>query len=269
VNVPATIESAIPKLQRLTMGNVPIDVVTFAGALEHIEALVRAKRGGTVFTPNIDHVVLAESDARLRAAYADVSLSLVDGTPLLWASRLLGTTLPEKISGSDLVLPLLRLAADKGFRVYFLGGAEGVAAKAAGILQRDMPGIQIAGWSSPRVALNGDANSYRAVIDDVRAHTPDLLLVALGCPKQEHFMLAARPELGAVVSVGVGASLDFVAGTVKRAPRWMSRTGLEWAFRLGQEPKRLWRRYLIQDPKFLGILARDLKARGFRPRPPK
>ncbi len=246
------------RLPRLQMGHVPIDVVTFDGALARIAELVREKRGGTVFTPNIDHVVLCEEDARLRQAYADVSLSLVDGTPLLWASRLYGTPLPDKISGSDLVLPLLKMAADNGFRVYFLGGVEGVAAKAAEILRRDMPGIQIVGWSSPRIALNGDAASYRAVIDEVRAHTPDLLLVALGCPKQEHFIQAAGPELGAVVSVGVGASLDFVAGTVKRAPRWMSRVGLEWAYRLGQEPKRLWRRYLVQDPKFLRILARDL-----------
>lgn len=248
--------------ERIQVGHVPIDVVTFEQALARIDALVRAKKGGTVFTPNIDHVVLCEGDARLRAAYADVSLSVVDGTPLLWASRLYGTTLPEKISGSDLVFPLLKLAADKGFRVYFLGGADGVAAKAAEILRRDMPAIQIVGWSSPRIALNGDAESYREVIDEIREHSPDIVLVALGCPKQEHFMLAAGQKLGPVVCVGVGASLDFVAGTVKRSPRWMSRVGLEWAYRLGQEPKRLWRRYLVQDPKFLAILARDMKARA-------
>ncbi len=246
---------------RARIGHVPMDAVTFDGALARIAELVAAGRGGSVFTPNIDHVVLAEEDPRLRAAYGDVSLSLVDGTPLVWAARALGAGIPEKVSGSDLVLPLMRLAAEKKWRVYFLGGADGVAAKAAEILRRDMPGIDIVGWSSPRIALGGDAASYRPIVDSILAARPDLVLVALGCPKQELFIHATTPALGAVVSVGVGASLDFVAGTVKRAPRWMSRVGLEWAFRLGQEPRRLWRRYLVQDPKFLAVLAREVTSR--------
>ena len=245
-------------VERIRFGPIGIDVVDFEGAIDAVADLVRAKKGGTVFTPNVDHVVLVGEDARLREAYDDVSLSLVDGTALLWSTRLVGKALPEKISGSDLCVPLLQRAAREGWRVYFLGGAPKSAERAAERVQREIPGLEIVGVSAPFIDVDG-ASGHDEIVRDVRAASPDLLFVALGCPKQEIFMHRVRDAIAPTVSVGVGASLDFLAGAVKRAPKWISRAGLEWLYRLTQDPKRLWRRYLVRDPKFLFVLARELR----------
>jgi N-acetylglucosaminyldiphosphoundecaprenol N-acetyl-beta-D-mannosaminyltransferase len=240
---------------------VPIDVVTFAEALDAIEEMIVSKRGGSVFTPNIDHVVIAEEDPRFRRAYEDVSLSVVDGTPLLWASHLLGTPLPEKISGSDLMLPAIERAAARGFRVYLLGGADGVAKVAADKLHERFPTLEIAGYDSPRINVDESPDVRQKLVDQIKATKPDMIFVCLGAPKQELWIDSAREALKPAVLLGVGAGIDFVAGTAKRAPEWISKAGLEWLYRLSREPKRLWRRYLIRDPKFLVILARALLQR--------
>jgi N-acetylglucosaminyldiphosphoundecaprenol N-acetyl-beta-D-mannosaminyltransferase len=240
---------------------VPIDGVDFKQALDAIEALVRSKSGGMVFTPNVDHVVLAEKDARFRAAYRAVNLSLVDGTLLLWASRLLGWSLPEKVSGSDLLLPLMQRAAQCGFRVYLLGGAPGVAEAARERLQQQFPELLVVGCDESRVDVDA---LDPAILERIARAAPDLVLVALGAPKQEVFIFEQRERLGSAVCIGVGGSLDFVAGTRKRAPRWISRIGLEWLYRLLQEPRRLFRRYLLRDPLFAWILTRQLLGTGAR-----
>lgn len=251
---------AAPLPARLLIGGVPLDAVTFGGALDAIEALVAGGRGGSVFTPNVDHVVMAERDPEFRAAYAACSLSLVDGMPVLWASRALGRPLPEKVSGSDLVLPLCERAAARGWRVYLLGGAPGAAREAAVRLERRFR-LEVVGIDDGRVDLSPTgAEAARRLAELVRASGAQLLLVALGAPKQELFIHRHRGELGAVVAVGVGASLDFVAGLVRRAPTWISRIGLEWLYRLAQEPRRLARRYLVEDPRFLVILWRTWRA---------
>jgi N-acetylglucosaminyldiphosphoundecaprenol N-acetyl-beta-D-mannosaminyltransferase len=251
-------------LPRIRIGTLPIDVVDFQGAIDAIDRLISAKNGGTVFTPNVDHVVMAEHDERFRAAYAAAALSLVDGTPVLWAARLLRTPLPAKISGSDLVMPLLRRAAERGHRVYFLGGAEGVAELAKSKLESAFPGIQIVGTDASRIDINalGEADE---VAERIRRAAPDLVLVALGAPKQEIWSHTRAERLKPAVLIGVGASLDFVAGIQKRAPSWMSKVGLEWLYRLAQEPRRLAARYLLRDPEFGLILLRQLAQRAKRP----
>lgn len=244
-------------LPRIRVGKLPLDVVDFEGALDAIDRLIREKNGGTVFTPNVDHVVMAEHDERFRTAYAAAALSLVDGTPVLWASRLLRTPLPAKISGSDLVLPLMRRAAERGYRVYFLGGAEGVAELAKSKLEAALPGIQIVGTDASRINVDEPAEADEVAERIVRAQ-PDLVLVALGAPKQELWSYTRSERLKPAVLIGVGASLDFVAGVQKRSPRWMSKVGLEWLYRLAQEPRRLAARYLLRDPEFCLILLRQL-----------
>jgi N-acetylglucosaminyldiphosphoundecaprenol N-acetyl-beta-D-mannosaminyltransferase len=239
---------------------VPIDAVDLNGALDVIERLVRAGKGGTVFTPNVDHVVVAENNPRFRAAYRASDLSLVDGTPVLWASSVLGTRLPMKISGSDLVMPLLARAAERGFGVYFLGGDPGVAERARSVLERELPALKIVGIDSPRIDVDKIAPD---VIARIQAARPEIVLVALGAPKQEIFSHEQREALRPSVLVGVGASLDFIAGTRHRAPVWLSQVGLEWLYRLAQEPRRLAGRYLLRDPKFFWIVGRQL-ARGVK-----
>lgn len=246
------------RARRIRIGSVPVDSVDFEGALDAIDTLIAGRQGGTVFTPNVDHVVQAERDLRFRAAYAEVSLSLADGMPLLWAARLLKAPLPQKVSGSDLILPLMRRAAERGYRVYFLGGAPGSAELARDKLQQDLPDLRVVGIDESRVDVNAQPELQQPILDRIAAADPDLLLVALGAPKQELWSHEQRSALGRVVSIGVGASLDFIAGAQRRAPRWMSEAGLEWAFRLAQDPKRMASRYLLRDPQFFQIVARQL-----------
>jgi N-acetylglucosaminyldiphosphoundecaprenol N-acetyl-beta-D-mannosaminyltransferase len=230
-----------------------MDAVTFDGALDAAEALVAAGAGGAVYTPNVDHVVTAEDDLAFRQAYADCSLSLADGQPLVWSARLLGTPVPAKVSGSDLVWPLMERAARGSWRVYLLGGDPGVAEAAAARFVREL-GATIVGTDAARIRLDAPAEEADAIVARIRAARPALVLVALGAPKQERWIHQVRARLQPAVLVGVGASLDFVAGTVRRAPRWMSRLSLEWLYRLVKEPRRLAHRYLVKDPRFLAIL---------------
>lgn len=246
--------------ERIRIGRLDVDVVTFDGAIDAIAAMVASKRGGTVFTPNVDHVVMAEHDAAFRDAYARVSLSLADGKPVVWASQLLGTPLPAKISGSDLVEPLVARADREGWRVYLLGGGPGVAERAAENLRARHQNLVVVGTSSPRVDMSAPASTRAELVAAIAATRPDVVFVALGAPKQELFIAEVAEALGPAVLLGVGAAVDFLAGTVARAPAWISASGLEWLYRLGREPRRLWRRYLVRDPEFLLVLARDLYA---------
>lgn len=257
-------ETTVPA--RFWIGSVPIDVVTRDAAVARVAALVDGGRGGAVFTPNVDHLVLAEEDAAFREAYASADLSLVDGMPVLWMSRLLGMRRVTKVSGSDLIRPLARLAAQRGFRVYLLGAGAGVAPRAGQLLAGEFPGFSVVATSSPRIDMDAPSGEREAILRELRAARPDLVLVALGAPKAERFVHECRRGVPAAVFVCVGAGLDFLAGVVRRAPRWMSACGVEWLFRLLQEPRRLWRRYLVRGPRVVPIFLRALHDRGRRAR---
>jgi N-acetylglucosaminyldiphosphoundecaprenol N-acetyl-beta-D-mannosaminyltransferase len=245
-----------PRPARVRFGQLWVDAFTFDGALAALARLVERGRGGAVFTPNVDHVVVAGEDARFRDAYARADLSLCDGQPLRWTAPLLGHVLPERISGADFFLPAMRLAAARGWKVYLLGGAPGVVAAAAVKLAREL-GLQVVGAEEPRIGLE-PLSDEGDVVAAVAAARPELLLVCLGAPKGERFIDRNRATLGSAVCLSIGASLDFYVGHVRRAPRWMRAAGLEWLFRLLQEPRRLAVRYLIRDPKFLVIVLASL-----------
>ena len=251
---------------RLRIGQIFIDRMGFDEALAAVTDLVNRRRGGCVFTPNVDHIVMAEDSDDFRRAYAGADLSLADGMPVVWASRLLGAPLPAKISGSDLVVPLMSLADSLRWRVYLLGGAEGVAKRASDALGRTHPGLAVVGAASPVVDLSRPRAERERIVDEVRQAKPDLVLVCLGAPKQELWIAENLDALRPAVLLGVGASIDFLAGTARRAPSWVSEHGLEWLYRLVREPRRLWRRYLVRDPRFAGIVLRELYAHrhGYR-----
>ena len=231
----------------IAMLGVPFDNVTTEQTVQLIEEMVASKRPHYLATANVDFVVQATHDVELHRILTDADLVLCDGMPLVWASRLLGNALPERVAGSDLVPLLLQVAEQKGYRVFFLGGQEDVAAKAVENIKAKHPALKIAGLLSPPFTplLEMDHDALCKTIRDART---DLLFVSFGCPKQEKWIAMNYRRLGVPVCMGVGATIDFLAGNMKRAPRWMQRCGLEWIFRLLQEPRRLFKRY------FTGLL---------------
>jgi N-acetylglucosaminyldiphosphoundecaprenol N-acetyl-beta-D-mannosaminyltransferase len=221
---------------------VPFDNVTTAQAIEAIERMVASGQPHYLVTANVDFIVQAQSDVELRRILFDAHLVLCDGTPLVWASKILGNPLLERVAGADLVPQLLKVAAEKGYRVFFLGATPESVAQAVQNLERRHPDLIIAGYYSPpfNKLLEMDHEEIQRRITEAK---PDLLFVSLGCPKQEKWIAMYYRSLGVPVSAGVGATIDFLAGTVRRAPVWMQRIGAEWIYRLAQEPRRLFRRY--------------------------
>lgn len=225
---------------------------------ERIERVVRADAHMYIVTANVDHIVRCQTDPLFRDAYNNAGTVVCDGKPLIWMSRLFGMPLKEKLSGSDLVGDLSEFAAKSGLSVYFFGAADGVAAKTAENLQQRIPDLKIAGVCSPPMEFYRDDAQTAAAVESISQARPDICFVALGSPQQEIWMYKCHRECGAAVMIGVGASFDFLAGRIKRAPRWMQSAGLEWVWRLCLEPRRLWRRYLIDDMRIIGLFWREL-----------
>lgn len=221
---------------------VPFDNVTTAETIETVGRMVASRKPHYLVTANVDFLVQAQEDVELRRILFDAHLVLCDGTPLFWASRLLGNPLPERVAGADLVPLLLRVAAERGYRVFFLGATPESATQAVQNLKKRHPNLIIADHYSPpfNKLLEMD---HEEIKRRIFAAKPDLLFVSLGCPKQEKWIAMHYRSLGVPVCAGVGATIDFLAGTVKRAPVWIQRIGGEWVYRLAQEPRRLFKRY--------------------------
>lgn len=254
---------------RVCLGNIQFDNVNMAEAIERIHELIDSKTPAIVVTPNVDHVVRAQKDR----AYADLvrsaDLVLADGQPIIWVSRLLGTRLKERVAGSDLFPRLCGFAAQRGYRVFFFGGDPGAAEAARDVLQQRFPTLRVVGTYCPPYGFENDIVENRKAIETIGAARPDILFVGLGSPKQERWIRAHMHEYGPTVNIGVGISFSFVAGHVRRAPRWMQRAGLEWFHRLCMEPRRLWKRYLLAGWSFLPVAARTMYAArcGRKPAP--
>ncbi len=253
---------------RLSIGSLQVDRVTMQQALQRISTLVQSSWGGYVVTPNVDHVVLAHRDPQLRSAYARASLSLVDGMPLVWMSRVLGHPLPERVAGSDLFDPLMALAAHEGWPVFFVGSTEDNSRSAAKRLCLRHPGLRIVGRDTAHWSAADAADPETSpVVQAIREADARLVIVALGCPKQELWMAHHAESIRPAVALGLGGVLDFTSGSVERAPRWMRRNGLEWLYRLAQEPGRLAHRYLVQDIQVVPIFLRQLLTSAQRTEP--
>jgi N-acetylglucosaminyldiphosphoundecaprenol N-acetyl-beta-D-mannosaminyltransferase len=235
-----------------------VDGVTRAWALERIGGWIEQRRATPerparqVITLNPEMVMAARADATLRQAIERAALVVPDGIGVVWAARWLGWRVPERVTGIDLLVALAELAAARGWRIFLLGGAPGVAEAAARQLRAACPALLVAGTYAGTPALADDA----PLAARVRASGADLVAVAYGVPAQERWIARNRTQLGAGVAIGVGGAFDLLAGRVPRAPRWLRRAGLEWAYRLWREPWR-WRRMLAL-PRFAGavLLAR-------------
>jgi exopolysaccharide biosynthesis WecB/TagA/CpsF family protein len=226
----------------IVMMGVPIDQLNTSQALGIAEEMIASGTPHVIATANVDFLAQVQEDAALQRILHDADLILCDGTPLVWMSKWLGDPLPERLAGSDLVPLLLDLAQEKGYRVFFLGGRDEVIAVAEEKIQARWPKLQIAGMYSPPFAPI-DKMDHEGICRRIREAKPDMLFVSFGCPKQEKWLAMNFRDAGVPVAMGVGATIDFLAGTVKRAPVWMRKTGLEWVFRVLQEPRRLASRY--------------------------
>lgn len=240
-------------MARMKFMNTHVDNITMADAVQEIDRMIREKKNSYVVTPNVDHIVRIETDIEFKEIYDKADLVLTDGQPLIWISKLYGRPICEKVSGSDLFPKICELSAKKGYTMFFLGAAEGVADIAARKLRHRYPGLQIVRTYSPPYGFEKDRQETQKIIDMVCEAHPDVLILALGTPKQEKFYFKHREKLSVPMTLAVGASIDFVAGNVKRAPKWMSDRGLEWLFRITQDPKRMFKRYIIDDTKILGL----------------
>lgn len=217
--------------------------LTLAETLEHIDELIARGEPSYIITANLNYAMICDEDRRLTAINDAAALILADGMPLVWAARAAGTPLPCRTTGADLVPALCSRAAEHGYRVFLLGGLPEAAAAAAAALQARLPDLEVVGVESP-IIDDLTREETTALVARIRSARPDILLVALGQPKGELWIAEHYRQLEVPVSMQIGAALDFAAGRVRRAPRWMQRTGLEWLYRLAMEPRRLWRRYV-------------------------
>lgn len=243
-------------MERTAILNVAFDRVTFPEAVGRIEQMVESGRPHYIATANVDFLVQARRDAELRRILTEADLVLCDGTPLVWASRLLGNPLPERVAGSDLAPRIIQLAAKKRYRLFFLGATPEANTQAVAKVRERFPDLQIAHYSPPFRPLS--EMNQDEIREKILTARPDILFAAFGCPKAEKWMAMNCRALAVPVMIGVGGTIDFLAGRVKRAPVWMQRAGLEWIFRLWQEPRRLFRRYTNDLWQFGWALAAEL-----------
>jgi N-acetylglucosaminyldiphosphoundecaprenol N-acetyl-beta-D-mannosaminyltransferase len=240
----------IPRVNILGVG---VSAITMAMALRTIEEWITLRVPHYVCVTSVHGVMESQRDASLRQIHNRAGMVTPDGMPLVWLSRLMGFRRVERVYGPDLMLAACERSTELGHRHFFYGGGPGVAERLAARLQVRFPGLKLAGTCSPPFRpLTPEED--RAVVERINAALPDIVWVGLSTPKQERWMASHIGRLQAPVLIGVGAAFDFHAGLKQQAPRWVQRSGLEWLFRLVMEPRRLWRRYLINNPGFLMLI---------------
>jgi N-acetylglucosaminyldiphosphoundecaprenol N-acetyl-beta-D-mannosaminyltransferase len=237
---------------------VPVSAVDYDGVMDWMDGTVAARGRGYICVAATHTVMVAQEDAAAMQAVRGASLVVPDGQPLVWALRALGRPLPDRVYGPDLMLKHCERAAANGTRIFLYGGRnQGALVQLTLNLRRQYPGLRVVGGCSPPFR-DLDEDELDAIAQEINRTGADVVWVGIGVPKQEKWMAAMRDRLDAPVLVGVGAAFDFHAGLVPQAPSWMQSAGLEWAFRLAQEPRRLWRRYLRYNPRFVAGFARQL-----------
>lgn len=240
--------------KRVNLLGVDIDNVTMAEALNHVEQMIRLEKFSYVVTPNVDHLMRLQNDATFRDIYEKADLVVPDGVPLLWASKVMGIPLKERVNGTDLFVEMCEMAASKGYSIFLLGGNTGVAEKASLILKEKYHGLVVAGYYCPEFGFESDLNECHRIQTLISSSQADILFVGLGAPKQERWIAQYGPGCKVKVAIGIGVSFSLVAGDIRRAPYWMQKNGLEWFWRMLFEPQRLVKRYLIDDTPFVWLI---------------
>ena len=246
-------------MNTLSFFGLNFNAVPLSVAAEQIVNAADAGQKGLVVTPNVDHVVMLDTDIEMRHIFQKAMFCYPDGMPLVWLSRLLkGVSFPERVTGADLLPAVCKVAAERDKRVFFLGGQQGVAEKAAQNMGDQFSGLQVAGTYCPPMGFEHNQSEQIKILELINNAKVDILFLGVGTPKQEKWAWNNIQLLHVGPILCVGAALDFAAGITKRAPDLMQRAGLEWLWRLCREPRRLWKRYLLRDSRFIGIAFREL-----------
>jgi N-acetylglucosaminyldiphosphoundecaprenol N-acetyl-beta-D-mannosaminyltransferase len=246
---------------RVSLLGTEVDRIAREDVALWLEQFIQSGEPHQIITANLDFIAIARRRPDFARVIAAADLVVCDGKPLQWASQLQGEPIPSRVTGMDIVLVAAQLSAASGYRIYFMGGVPGVAERAAEALGEIIPGVVIAGTDSPQLGQFDEVEDAR-IVARIRQAKPDALFVALGAPRQDEWIAAHLDELGVPLCAGIGGVFNFLAGETKRAPVWMQQAGMEWAFRLYQEPSRLWKRYLVDDlPIFFQLVARQASAR--------
>lgn len=234
--------------------NTSVNNVTMKEAIQCIERLIHEEKKSYVVAINVDVVTKIENDEYLKMITDNADMVLVDGKPLVWIANFYNKPVKEKVSGSDLVPELCKLSNEKGYSIFILGGKEGVAAKAKQNLTTQFPNLNIVGTYSPSFGFENDKDEINSINKKISDCKPDLLFACFGCPKQEKWIYENIELYDAKVSICAGATVDFLAGNIQRAPKWMSDNGLEWFYRFLKEPKRMFKRYFVDDLKIIALI---------------
>jgi N-acetylglucosaminyldiphosphoundecaprenol N-acetyl-beta-D-mannosaminyltransferase len=242
-------------IRRVDVLGVHVSAVDMPMALDEIERWISVREPHYVCVTGVHGVMESQTDTQLRDIHNRSGLTTPDGMPMVWAGRRAGATWMARVYGPDLMLAVCERAAARGWTSYFYGGKEGVAERLAERLQARYPGLRVVGMESPPFrALSQEEDD--AVVERINAAAPDLLWIGLSTPKQERWMSAHVGRIAAPAALGVGAAFDIHAGTLRQAPVWIQRRGLEWLYRLYREPRRLWRRYVSIIPRFVVAIVR-------------
>lgn len=241
-------------MEKQPLLNTYVNNVDMKETIFAIENMIQNKKKSYIVAINVDVVMKIETDMYLKDISYNADMVLVDGKPLVWISKWHKHPVKAKISGSDLVPKLCQEAAKKGYSIFIIGGKKGIAEQAKLNLEENYPDIKIVGTYSPSYGFEKDENELSYINTLISNVQPDILIVCFGCPKQEKWVFENYKKYDATVSVCAGATVDFLAGTVNRAPKWMSEHGLEWFYRFTKEPKRMFKRYFIDDTKILKLI---------------
>lgn len=242
------------KLVKQPLLNTYVNNVSMDETIDVIGKLIEKKKKSYIVAINVDVVMKIENDSLLKKIADDADLTLVDGQALVWIANWMHHPVKEKVSGSDLVPKVCAVAAKEGWSIFIIGGKEGIASKAADNLRKTNPGMKVVGTYSPPFGFEKDEAELDRINEMINVAHPDILIACFGCPKQEKWIYQNYQKYDATVSICAGATVDFLAGNVERAPKWMSDHGLEWFYRFTREPNRLFKRYFVDDVKILKLI---------------
>ena len=241
-------------MEKQPLLNTYVNNVNMDEAIEAIEDMIASKKKSYIVAINVDVVMKIENDAYLKEITDKADMVLVDGKPLQWIAKWYKRPIKAKISGSDLVPLLCKKASEKNNSIFIIGGKEGIAEQAKKNLERDLPRINIVGTYAPPLGFENDDVELEKINKMISNVHPDILIACFGCPKQEKWIYENYQKYNAKVSICAGATVDFLAGNVNRAPKWMSEHGLEWFYRFLQEPDRMFKRYFIDDVRIFKLI---------------